>query len=76
MPIMDGLEATRRLRIMGYTELPIFGLTASVSRSDYTELGFNDWLAKPIPMKDLRAKLNRLVERQHSRMARIPDDVQ
>ena len=60
MPVMDGFEATRRLRTMGYTDLPIYGLTASVSRSDFTELGFNDWLAKPIPMKDLKAKLFRL----------------
>lgn len=60
MPVMDGLEATRRLRTMGYTDLPIVGLTASVKRSDYIELGFNDWLPKPILMKDLKAKLLKL----------------
>lgn len=43
MPVMDGLEATRRLRTMGYSDLPILGLTASVKRSDYEELGFDDW---------------------------------
>ena len=64
MPVMDGLEATRRLRTMGYKDLPIYGLTASVARSDFTELGFNDWLPKPIPMKDLRAKLSRFKEGQ------------
>jgi len=57
MPIMDGLEATRRLRMLGYDALPIYGLTASVSRSHFSELGFNDWIAKPVPMKDLKAKL-------------------
>ena len=57
MPTMDGLEATRRLRQMGYVDLPIFGLTASVSRSDFRDLGFNDWLPKPVPMKELKAKL-------------------
>lgn len=57
MPTMDGLEATRRLRQMGYTDLPIFGLTASVSRSDFRELGFDDWIPKPVPMKELKAKL-------------------
>jgi len=61
MPVMDGLEATRRLRTMGYTDLPIVGLTASVKRSDYIELGFNDWLPKPILMKDLKAKLLKLL---------------
>lgn len=60
MPVMDGLEATRRLRTMGYTDLPILGLTASVKRSDYEELGFTDWLPKPILMKDLKAKLLKL----------------
>lgn len=60
MPVMDGLEATRRLRTMGYTDLPILGLTASVKRSDYEELGFTDWLPKPILMKDLKAKLFKL----------------
>ncbi len=57
MPIMDGIEATRRLRQLGYIDLPIFALTASVSRSDFRDLGFDDWLPKPVPMKELKAKL-------------------
>ena len=60
MPVMDGLEATRRLRTMGYADLPIVGLTASVKRLDFKELGFDDWLAKPTPLKELKKKLNRL----------------
>ena len=64
MPVMDGLEATKRLRTMGYNKLPIYGLTASVARSDFTELGFDDWLPKPIPMKDLRDKLIRFKQGQ------------
>ncbi|CAB9521158.1 respiration control sensor protein ArcB [Seminavis robusta] len=60
MPVCDGFEATKRLRSMGYTDLPIFGLTASMGRSDYEELGFNDWLPKPIRMKDLKVKLYQL----------------
>ena len=66
MPVMDGLEATRRLRTMGYTDLPILGLTASVKRSDYEELGFTDWLPKPILMKDLKAKLLKLYDSEDS----------
>jgi CheY-like chemotaxis protein len=66
MPVMDGLEATRRLRTMGYVNLPIFGLTASVARSDFRDLGFDDWLPKPIPMKDLKMKLHNL--QQHCRL--------
>ena len=60
MPVMDGLEATRRLRTMGYTDLPIVGLTASVKRLDFQELGFDDWLAKPTPLKELKKKLDQL----------------
>ena len=64
MPVMDGLEATRRLRTLGYNDLPIYGLTASVMQRHYADLGFDDWLSKPILMKDLKAKLYRLKECQ------------
>jgi len=57
MPVMDGFEATRRIRRLGYTKLPVIGLTASVGRSDYAELGFSDWLPKPIRLNDLKSKL-------------------
>lgn len=57
MPTMDGLEATRRLRTMGYTDLPILGLTASVARSDFKELGFSDWVPKPVTFNVLKSKL-------------------
>jgi CheY-like chemotaxis protein len=72
MPVMDGLEATRRLRTMGYVNLPIFGLTASVARSDFRELGFDDWLPKPIPMKDLKMKLLNL--QQHCRLPPLEEN--
>ncbi|CAB9515627.1 Hybrid signal transduction histidine kinase [Seminavis robusta] len=65
MPVCDGFEATKRLRSMGYTDLPIYGLTASMARSDFVELGFNDWLPKPIRLKDLKVKLNHLWKLQH-----------
>ena len=45
---------------MGFSELPVYGLTASIKRSNYLELGFDDWLLKPIRMKDLKQKLFRL----------------
>jgi len=71
MPVMDGLEATRRIRSKGYADLPILGLTASVSRSDYTELGFNDWLPKPIPMKELSYKLHRIKLQHRAQLSEI-----
>lgn len=60
MPVMDGFEATKRLRMLGYTNLPIYGLTASVKRSDFEELGFDGWISKPVLMKDLKIKLSQI----------------
>ncbi len=52
MPLMDGMEATRRLRqLPGFTELPIIALTASAgvnSRRRYLEGGCTAHLAKPV----------------------------
>ena len=62
MPVMDGLEATRRLRTLGHVDLPIFGLTASVKQHNYKELGFDDWLAKPVRLNVLRDKLFQVME--------------
>ena len=58
-----GLEATKVLRAEGYS-LPIYALTASVQRIDFEDLGFNDWIGKPIPMKTLKEKLQRLYQMQ------------
>mmetsp|Transcript_7010 Transcript_7010/g.14366 ORF Transcript_7010/g.14366 Transcript_7010/m.14366 type:complete len:343 (+) Transcript_7010:50-1078(+) len=66
MPVMDGLEATRRLRTMGHKSLTIMGLTASVKQHDYRELGFDDWLAKPTPLKELKSRLHQYRERKES----------
>jgi PAS domain S-box-containing protein len=62
MPVMDGLEATRRIR----AELPveaqprIIAMTASVTTQDRTacaEAGMDDYLAKPVRAADLSAAL-------------------
>ena len=56
MPVMDGIEATSRLRDQG-CDIPILGLTASVQRCDFLELGFTDWIPKPTRMNVLKEKL-------------------
>ncbi len=51
MPVMDGVEATKTIRSMGYEGLPIIALTANVvsGTKDYLiSNGFNDFLSKPI----------------------------
>ncbi|WP_229205747.1 response regulator [Duganella sp. Leaf126] len=51
MPVMDGYEATRRLRALGHTNLPILALTAHVlddERAACRAAGVNDFIDKPI----------------------------
>lgn len=50
MPVMSGLEATRKLRESGYT-MPIVSLTANAMQEDKNSCfaaGANDYLAKPL----------------------------
>ncbi len=57
----NGLEATRRLRDMGY-EVPIVALTANAMMEDRARClaqGMNDFLAKPISLARLRSCLLR-----------------
>ena len=50
MPIMDGLEATKKIRAM-FPDLPIIALTANAFDSDRElamQAGCNEFLSKPI----------------------------
>jgi signal transduction histidine kinase len=63
MPGMDGVEATKILRDMGYTR-PIVALTANavVGQADmFMENGFNAFISKPVDLRQLNALLNRMV---------------
>jgi two-component system sensor histidine kinase/response regulator len=65
MPVMDGMEATRRLRDdPALRELPIIAMTANAMAGDrerLLEAGMNDYIAKPVRVGALYATLAKWV---------------
>jgi PAS domain S-box-containing protein len=63
MPKMDGIEATKNIRELGYTN-PIVALTAN-ALTGQTEVflanGFDGFISKPIDIHQLNAVLNKLI---------------
>ena len=71
MPKMDGIEATKIIRSMGYNR-PIVALTANAvsGQADvFLGNGFDDFISKPIDIRQLNAVLNRLIRDRHPREA-------
>jgi signal transduction histidine kinase/CheY-like chemotaxis protein len=67
MPRMDGVETVRRIRQMGY-EGPIVALTANaIAGNDnfFRQNGFDDFVSKPINMKQMDAILHRWIKDRH-----------
>jgi CheY-like chemotaxis protein/HPt (histidine-containing phosphotransfer) domain-containing protein len=63
MPEMDGMEAVRHIRAMGYTA-PIVALTANavVGQSDiFLKNGFDGFISKPISIHTLDTILNKFI---------------
>lgn len=64
MPIMGGLEATKKLREANYTN-PIIALTANAMKSDYDkciEAGCDDFLTKPINKNEIFQAIYKYLE--------------
>jgi signal transduction histidine kinase/CheY-like chemotaxis protein len=65
MPVMDGLEATlaiRKFESLRGSHVPIVALTANVleeHRREAQQAGFDDYLAKPVKLEELKAKIQK-----------------
>ncbi|MDQ3557290.1 MAG: response regulator, partial [Gemmatimonadota bacterium] len=74
LPLLDGWEATRRLRADADTsDIPILALTACALPADRTmamELGCDGYLAKPIEPRLVVAEVQRLLRERSGRCAR------
>jgi CheY-like chemotaxis protein len=65
MPVMDGFEATRRIREQGaLLKLPVIAMTANVMEGDREkciESGMNDYIGKPVVEADLKKTMARWI---------------
>ena len=81
MPVIDGLEATRRIRALEgitATRIPIVALTAYAMKGDRIaclESGADDYLSKPFTRDQLSRVICRQLHRDGEPAARVPADV-
>lgn len=81
MPVMDGLEATRKIRLLASasSKTPIIALTANALAGDkerFIASGMDDYLSKPVSEKSLLNTLNKLLPKETASLADNLDVVQ
>lgn len=71
MPVMDGLECTRRLRKNAHTrDIPVIIISARTDASDIQaglEAGADEYITKPIRPAELALRVRSMVKRQQDR---------
>ena len=63
MPVMNGLDCLKRIRQID-PEIPVIAFTAFAMKEDkklFLEVGFNDYILKPIDISELMAKIDAYV---------------
>lgn len=79
MPVMDGLEATRRIRQMeagSGRRVPIVAVTACVMDEDRQaclEAGMDGYLSKPVKLRELQTQLERIPPGGRAPRAQAPE---
>lgn len=80
MPVMDGLEATKRLRAdPRFKNIPIIAMTAHALNGDREkglQAGMNDYLTKPIDQKALKKAIVRWINPDLNTFSPAPEDIQ
>jgi signal transduction histidine kinase len=73
MPEIDGVEATKIIREMGYNN-PIVALTANAITGQvdmFLNNGFDDFVSKPIDIRQLNTVMNKFIRDRHPTEVRV-----
>ncbi len=68
MPVMDGFEATKYIRTVLFSDIPIIALTADLfanSSAEYLNAGFNDCISKPFESEKLCDLILKFIKNKH-----------
>ncbi len=63
MPVMDGIEATRRIKAIN-PDIPVIAITAYALAGDEQKLrkaGFDEYISKPVQKRELLRKVNNIL---------------
>lgn len=74
MPIMDGEELTRILKVEHQSQVPIVALTAHAMKGDrenFLALGMDDYVSKPISRTELLEVLAKVLEAKNAKLSLI-----